>query len=127
MPSLRIQPGSPLRRSRLGTALVPVLALALAASRSHALDPHKAITQYVQTAWTDRTGLPQNSVSSIAQTNDGYLWFGTEEGLARFDGLHFTLFNTLTDKGLLDNYVSALAAGPNGALWIGTRTGLLEY
>ena len=107
--------------------LLPALLLASLLRPSAALDPQKAITQYVQTEWTDRTGLPQNSVSSIAQTRDGYLWFGTEEGLARFDGLRFTVFNTLTYKGLMDNYVNALAADADGSLWIGTRTGLLHY
>ena len=58
-----------------------------------ALDPGKAISQYIRTVWTTDSGLPQTSIYSIAQTADGYLWVGTEQGLARFDGVRFTVFN----------------------------------
>lgn len=119
-------PASARGRRRLCGFLAAVC-LAGTLTSALALDPQKKISQYVQTAWNDHDGLPQNSVSSIAQTSDGYLWFGTEEGLARFDGLRFSTFNTLSFKGLRDNYVNALAAAPDGSLWVGTRTGLLQY
>ena len=67
---------------RLPSLLLPPL-LFSSPLVSAALTGHKQITQYVQTYLTDKTGLPQNSVNTIAQTRDGYLWFGTEEGLAR--------------------------------------------
>ncbi|MGZ8833525.1 MAG: two-component regulator propeller domain-containing protein, partial [Thermoanaerobaculia bacterium] len=57
-----------------------------------ALDPSMATTQYGLSVWTTDQGLPQSSVNAIAQTPDGYLWFGTQEGLARFDGARFTIF-----------------------------------
>src|ERR1035441_6560044 len=44
------------------------------------LDPSLALSQYVHGHWQTQSGLPQNSVSSIAQTSDGYLWVGTEDG-----------------------------------------------
>jgi ligand-binding sensor domain-containing protein len=50
--------------------------------------------QYLHTAWTTENGLPQNSVNAIVQTRDGYLWLGTFGGLARFDGVRFTTFDT---------------------------------
>ena len=50
------------------------------------LDPQKPISQYVHDIWTIDQGLPQNSVMAMAQGSDGYLWVGTEAGLARFDG-----------------------------------------
>src|SRR5712691_6592901 len=50
-----------------------------------ALDPLKALTQYTRTAWTQADGLPQDTIRAITQTQDGYLWLGTDEGLARFD------------------------------------------
>lgn len=53
----------------------------------------KPITQYVQEIWQAKEGLPQNSVQTIVQTRDGYVWLGTQDGLARFDGVHFTVFN----------------------------------
>jgi PAS domain S-box-containing protein len=67
-------------------------------------------------------GLPQDAVQTITQTKDGYLWLGTEEGLARFDGVRFTVFNRKNTPDLKDSYVRVLFADPEGALWIGTRS-----
>jgi ligand-binding sensor domain-containing protein len=57
-----------------------------------ALDPHKALSQYARTTWTQAQGLPQDTIRAIAQTIDGYLWLATNEGLARFDGYDFVTF-----------------------------------
>lgn len=98
------------------------LALGCAAP-AQALDPGKALTQYVLDVWQIEQGLPQNSVQAIAQTRDGYLWIGTSEGLARFDGLRFTVF----DKGQLPvSNVHALREDRQGNLWIGTYGGGLS-
>lgn len=69
------------------------LALLGSASSVRALDPAKTLTQYAHDSWTTQTGLPQNSVWAVAETRDGYLWIGTQEGLVRFDGLRFTVFD----------------------------------
>ena len=53
---------------------------------ARALDPHKTLTQYSRMVWTQGEGLPQDTIRAITQTPDGYLWLGTDEGLARFDG-----------------------------------------
>src|SRR5437868_6204063 len=91
-----------------------------------ALDPRKSLTQYSVTEWTQQQGLPQDSISAITQTTDGYLWLGTDEGLARFDGYEFTIFSR--DHGdMPSNSVTALAAGPDGSLWIGTHSGITQY
>jgi signal transduction histidine kinase/ligand-binding sensor domain-containing protein len=90
-----------------------------------ALDPGKALTQYSASVWTQQQGLPQDAVRAIAQTTDGYLWLGTDEGLARFDGYEFLSFNR--ERGAPSNSISALAAGADGALWIGSRGGLTRY
>jgi len=92
-----------------------------------ALDPRKAITQYVQTVWTTEAGPPQSSVYSIAQTKDGYIWFGTEQGLARSDGVRFTVFDRRNSKGLAANYIQRLQASRDGSLWIGTDSGVTHY
>jgi ligand-binding sensor domain-containing protein len=73
-----------------GTALAATL---LFSSPAAALDPEKFITQYTHQAWRTEEGLPQNSVQAIAQTRDGYLWLGTQEGLVRFDGVRFAVFD----------------------------------
>ncbi len=99
----------------------------LQASAAFALDPSKGITQYIQTAWTSETGLPQNSVHAITQTTDGFVWFATEEGLARFDGRQFRIYDRRNSKSLASNYILALCASRDGSLWIGTDSGLNHY
>ncbi len=114
------------RRDGAVWASIGVAIWFLAAARCIALDPGKAITQYVQSSWTTESGLPQNSVHAIAQSEDGYLWMGTEEGLSRFDGIAFSTYNHATSPTLPSDYILALAAGRNGDLWIGTDSGLAE-
>jgi PAS domain S-box-containing protein len=87
------------------------------------LDPRKAISQYVHDVWQTEAGLPQDSVLSIAQTPDGYLWMGTEEGLVRFDGVRFTVFDKRNTPELTSNLILALLVDRRGALWIGTNGG----
>jgi len=91
-----------------------------------ALDPHKNLTQYSRTVWTQEHGLPQDTIRAVGQTTDGYLWLGTDEGLARFDGYDFTVFNK-DNSGLPANSITALAAASDGSLWIGTVSGLAQY
>ena len=110
----------------LASAL-PFLAVPWLAQPARALDPTKAITQYMQTAWTSESGLPENSVEAIAQTPDGYLWMGTQEGLTRFDGAHFVTYTRNNTHGLASDFVQALAASSDGSLWIGTNSGLSHY
>jgi signal transduction histidine kinase/ligand-binding sensor domain-containing protein len=91
-----------------------------------ALDPRKALTQYAEKVWTQEHGLPQDTIRAITQTTDGYLWLGTDEGLARFDGYDFVVFDK-DHNNLPANSIAALAAGADGALWIGTTNGLTRY
>src|SRR6202167_3111467 len=119
-------PGS--RRFAPMAASILVAALAILSPRSaFALDPAKGVTQYMQTSWTSESGVPQNSVQAVAQTADGYLWFGTQEGLARFDGAHFTTYTRHNAHGLASSFIQSLAAGRDGSLWIGTDSGLSHY
>jgi len=89
-----------------------------------ALDPQKAITQYKLDIWTVARGFPQNSVLVIVQTHDGYIWTGTFDGLVRFDGVRFKVFNKNNTKQLKSNVVRALCEDRNSNLWIGTDEGL---
>lgn len=98
--------------------LIPVPALAL--------DPSKTLTQYSTAVWTQQQGLPQDAIRAIAQTADGYLWLGTDEGLARFDGYDFVVFRK-GSSGLISNSITSLAAGADRSLWIGTPQGLVSY
>jgi len=99
-----------------------VAAVALAARESAALDPGKALTQYGLDSWATEQGLPQNTAYALTQTRDGYLWIGTAEGLARFDGVSFTIFDR-RNSGLPHNIVSSMLEAPDGSLWLGTDGG----
>lgn len=110
---------------RAAAAAFVLLALALPVP---ALDPDKALSQYVHDAWTTESGLPQNSVAAIVQTRDGYLWFGTQEGLVRFDGLRFTVYDRENTPALRTAEILVLSEGSDGTLWIGTRgAGIVGY
>ncbi|MEK7685794.1 MAG: two-component regulator propeller domain-containing protein, partial [Verrucomicrobiota bacterium] len=102
------------------------LAVLSAVHTAWALDPAKAITQYHLDVWTERDGLPQGCVQAITQTRDGYLWIGTRDGLARFDGVAFTVFNAENTPGLRANDIRSLFADKAGRLWIGTFNGGLS-
>lgn len=92
------------------------------------LDPAKAITEYVHTAWGEEDGLPQGSINAIEQTDDGYVWLGTQEGLVRFDGIRFKVFNTRTVDVFRGHDIRVLKRDQQGALWIGTlNAGIYRY
>jgi ligand-binding sensor domain-containing protein/signal transduction histidine kinase len=74
-------------------------------------------------SWQKEQGLPQSPVRALVQTHDGYLWIGSDDGLARFDGLRFVVFGI--PEGIKCGPVSALLEDRHGALWIGsTDSGL---
>jgi ligand-binding sensor domain-containing protein len=109
------------RRPRRGAHGGPLLLLALLLpGGAFALDPSKALTQFGLDVWQLKQGLPQSTVSAIAQTRDGYLWVGTQEGLARFDGVRFTVFDRKNTPALENHNILALLEDRRGALWIGT-------
>jgi len=107
-------------------ALFAIAALGALIGPACALNPQRALTQYTRTVWTQEHGLPQDTVRAIAQTKDGYLWIGTDEGLAQFDGYDFVVFNK-ENGSLPSNSVGALWAAKDGSLWIGTLGGLTRY
>jgi ligand-binding sensor domain-containing protein/tRNA A-37 threonylcarbamoyl transferase component Bud32 len=92
-----------------------------------ALDPQKQITQYIHKKWTTDDGLPENNISDILQTSDGYLWIGTGSGLVRFDGVKFDVFNKNSISGIPDNRVTVLCETSDKTLWAGTRGGLIMF
>lgn len=104
-----------------------MLCCCLLAPPALALDPGKAFRHYVQDNWSVPEGLPQISAASIAQTPDGYIWAGTQSGLARFDGVGFTTFTPGNEPALRHLFVRAMATDSVGALWIGTYAGMAVY
>ena len=103
----------------LFTAIVAVCALSLAQC---------AAAQYRSTQWTADSGLPQNSVRGIVQAADGYLWVATLDGIAKFDGIRFTVFNKSNTPGITSNRFVAMAEGDGGDLWMASEDGnLIRY
>ena len=86
-----------------------ILFAALACVPLHAAETGPPpLRDYAIDVWTSRNGLPHNSLRDIAQTPEGHLWFATWEGLVRYNGLDFTVFDRSTRPGLPDNGVGAL-------------------
>ncbi len=81
----------------------------------------QASSDYRIDVWQTADGLPGNTITAIEQTSDGYLWIGTLNGLARFDGLRFQVFGEASE--LPNTRVLCLLAGREGTLWIGTEGG----
>ncbi len=100
------------------------MALLLAPGLVGALETGKPFTDYVVDSWDVKQGLPQISVLAMTQDADGYLWFGTQAGLARFDGVRFHRYNPRDTLGVNSN-IQALLADRQRRLWIGTAQGLL--
>ena len=103
-----------------------VLLLALPHS-AMALDPERSLDHFGHQAWGTDTGLPQNTVHSILQTRDGYLWLGTDGGLVRFDGIDFVTFDAENTPQFKSDTVYDLLEDESGSLWISTAAGLLRY
>lgn len=85
------------------------------------------IREFVIDHWGMEQGLPQNSVNSICQTRDGYLWLATYGGLVRFDGVQFTVFDRFNTPGMKADRCIALYEDTQGRLWVGTENGLILY
>lgn len=78
--------------------------------------------------WTTDKGLPQNTVRNIVQARDGYLWMTTYDGLVRFDGVRFTVFDKSNTSAIRHNRFTAVHEDRHGTLWAGTDMGdLVAY
>jgi ligand-binding sensor domain-containing protein/signal transduction histidine kinase/DNA-binding response OmpR family regulator len=74
-------------------------------------------------------GLSNNTVMDCIQDRRGFIWFGTKEGLTRFDGFQFKIFlhNPSVTNSLADNFISSLCEDRDGWIWIGTAAGVCYY
>jgi signal transduction histidine kinase/ligand-binding sensor domain-containing protein len=78
---------------------------------------------YLVESWQTDRGLPQNTVTGIAQTRDGYLWISTLDGMAKFDGTRFKLFKAGNTPALGSGRIRFLFAGRQGEFWLATQEG----
>src|SRR5258705_3424996 len=111
--------------SAVRAALVLSLLLFFGGSVS-ALDQEIELSRYGAAVWRQPQGLPQNSVLSLLQTRDGYLWVGTMGGLSRFDGVRFTTFDDRDKRQLREAEIWALVEADYASLWIGIFGGGLS-
>lgn len=100
------------------------LAMLACVMQSRALDSSWPVKKYLHEVIGKKQGLPQLAVYDIAQSIDGYLWFGTEEGLGRYDGVRMVVYNSSSTPALPGNLIEAVVADPDGGLWVGTDQGL---
>src|SRR6266567_4939745 len=103
-----------------------LLLLLLAEGQTAGLDSLRDLSEFNGQVWVTENGLPQNAVHAITQAKSGYIWIATEEGLARFDGIKFTVFDKQNTPELKSNDIRVLLEDRRGALWIGTADGLVQ-
>ena len=100
--------------------------LLTAAFSSSGLAAEKAdLPEFLLRGWDSDDGLPQGIASATARTPDGYLWIGTDRGLARFDGARFVLFTTNSTPALGYDRIACLLVDRGGDLWVGSEGGTL--
>lgn len=108
-------------------ALALLLAIAAGAPASDALDPSRKLSQYKIDTWQTEQGLPQNTIQTVLQSRDGYLWVGTMVGLVRFDGARFTRFDPRQEPDLGTRSILGLMEDAEGNLWVGRSGAALIY
>lgn len=109
-------------RIRLGSVLLRIWMCAV----TLAVGPLPLLAEdYSFDIWTTADGLPQNTVNGVAQTPDGYLWLATFDGLARFDGVRFVIFDRGNSKGIQNNRFSKIFVDKEGTVWAATENGVV--
>ena len=118
MKSSSISPNSLARTCRRVLTALQVLWFAVfLGGTAYAIDPNRAMSQYIRERWGTEQGFPRGPVYAIGQSSDGYLWIGTQAGLVRFDGLNFRLVRDV--PGLLHGEsILGLMPDRDGSLWI---------
>jgi ligand-binding sensor domain-containing protein len=114
-------------RMRVGPLIalgIALFTLAPAPARAQIIEPRRVFGRYQQFVWNDQHGLPQSTVNAARRTRDGYMWLGTVEGAARFDGVRFVVFNRINTPQLRNSSVNALYEDREGGLWFGTDAGV---
>jgi signal transduction histidine kinase/ligand-binding sensor domain-containing protein len=103
-------------------AVLALMGFSLGAATSTSHDP-RAGGRFLVDSWQTDQGLPQNSVISMTQSHDGYLWLATFNGLVRFDGVRFTIFNSHNTPALESSRIVRVWEDKSQCLWIGAESG----
>lgn len=102
------------------TSFLIVSVFVLTVQNGHSQD----INSYTHDEWTTDDGLPQNTILTVLQSTSGYVWLGTYEGLVRYNGTSFSVYDSRNTDVLTNHAIISLLETPDSALWIGTRSGL---
>jgi ligand-binding sensor domain-containing protein len=113
------------RSDALNRWVLPIMLLLTARGAGAGMESHNA-SDYAIQVWQVEQGLPDNTVTAIQQTPDGYLWFGTFNGLVRFDGVRFEVFDTRT-PGLESEAIISLGVDRAGGPWVSAESGRLAH
>jgi len=105
----------------LPRAVCSLLLLLLTALEVQGIDPERPPHQFMITEFGVEKGLPHSSVSCLLQTRDGYLWVGTQDGLAKFDGIQFQELELESTDSHAVSFITCLMEDARGRVWIGTR------
>lgn len=103
--------------------ILTILALATQPRAAYAQSPDDDTGMHLVRSWNTDSGLPGNSVRAILRTGEGYIWIGTESGLARFDGVSFRVFTPGTVPLFSEGSILCLYEDIRGILWAGTDGG----
>ena len=97
----------------------------LFAAPACAVDPLERFHDYVRDNWSVENGLPQISVLTITQDSTGYIWLGTQNGIARFDGVRFRVYDRRS-TGVDTTMATVSYTDRSGQPWFGTGHGVLR-
>ncbi len=103
--------------------IVILLLITVSSALLFGLNPDKKIHHYVHEVRQTDDGLPQNTIFSMIQSQDGYIWMGTMDGLVRYDGIEFRVFNRSNVEALRSNYIRTVFEAHDGTIWVGTNDG----
>ncbi len=98
-----------------------MLAVAAAALQAQAADPSALDAGWVRESWSIADGLPVNSINGLIQSRTGYVWAATFDGLVRFDGVRFTVYNSANSPGLPSDRIMSVMETRDSALWLLTE------
>jgi PAS domain S-box-containing protein len=104
-----------------------LLAVVLCVPWCPALNPSFGIEQYNCQTWGRESGLPALGIRAITQGEDGYLWFGTQTGLVRFDGVQFTRFTLPSGGAFRSEVIASIVPARGGGVWFGVGNGALGF
>ena len=88
---------------------------------------HSLVISQTITNYTTADGLPDNDVTCLVHDGNGAMWFGTQKGVAKFDGINWVTYNTQSDSVLPQDGITAIAIASNNDVWIGTDAGAAIY